>query len=185
MADNRARVVASAMALFRARGVAEVGIAEVMERAGMTQGGFYRHFASKDALAVEACRAAFAEAEIAWRAAVKGSESAATEALRTFYLRPRSPERTCPILSFAADARKAPASALAREWRAGVASLVALYSTLTGVQPDRATAEVAALVGARLLDFGTGPLDGGARAASFPDDTVHNVLPRRDEGEMP
>jgi TetR/AcrR family transcriptional repressor of nem operon len=50
MAANRARILKEAGKLFRERGFAAVTIADVMMAAGQTHGGFYGHFASKDAL---------------------------------------------------------------------------------------------------------------------------------------
>jgi TetR/AcrR family transcriptional regulator, transcriptional repressor for nem operon len=50
---TRARIVESARALFNRRGYVEVSIDEIMENAGLTRGGFYNHFASKEALFVE------------------------------------------------------------------------------------------------------------------------------------
>lgn len=170
MAANREQILAAAMALFRARGVTDVSIAEVMQRAGMTQGGFYRHFVSKDALAAAACAAAFAEAEQAWRGGASEGEGHVTERLRAFYLRPRPVERTCPILSFASDVRNAPDTLLAAAWRDGISRLVALYGDLTGVPPEIARAGVAGLAGARLLGFGGALLDDWDGAASFPDE---------------
>ena len=58
-AANRAAIVKAAARLFRERGFDGVGVAEIMKAAGLTHGGFYGHFASKDALAAEACGAAF------------------------------------------------------------------------------------------------------------------------------
>ncbi|WP_431824086.1 TetR/AcrR family transcriptional regulator [Burkholderia sp. F1] len=49
-AENRGAIVAAAERLFRARGVDAVGLTELMKEAGFTQGGFYNHFKSKDAL---------------------------------------------------------------------------------------------------------------------------------------
>ena len=60
-AAHRAAIVAAAGRLFRERGFAGVGVAEITRAAGLTHGGFYGHFASKDALAAEACGQAFAE----------------------------------------------------------------------------------------------------------------------------
>ncbi|WP_247896718.1 TetR/AcrR family transcriptional regulator [Azospirillum argentinense] len=60
-AENRAAIVKAAGRLFRERGFDKVGVAEITKAAGLTHGGFYGHFASKDALAAEACEAAFAE----------------------------------------------------------------------------------------------------------------------------
>jgi TetR/AcrR family transcriptional repressor of nem operon len=47
---NRESILEAAGRLFRARGVHGVTVAEVMQAAGMTHGGFYRHFADKDDL---------------------------------------------------------------------------------------------------------------------------------------
>lgn len=51
---NRARIVETASSLFRERGYDGVGVAELMATAGLTHGGFYRHFASKAELLAEA-----------------------------------------------------------------------------------------------------------------------------------
>lgn len=60
-AAHRAAILKAASDLFRERGLDGVGVAEIMQAAGLTHGGFYGHFASKDALAAEACGSAFAE----------------------------------------------------------------------------------------------------------------------------
>ncbi|MDY0872645.1 TetR/AcrR family transcriptional regulator [Dongia rigui] len=60
-AAHRAAIVKAAADLFRARGLGGVGVAEIMQAAGLTHGGFYGHFKSKDALAAEACTEAFTE----------------------------------------------------------------------------------------------------------------------------
>lgn len=60
-AEHRARIVKEAGRLFRARGFEGVGVAEIMQAAGLTHGGFYGHFPSKGALAAEACAQAFVE----------------------------------------------------------------------------------------------------------------------------
>lgn len=51
--ENRARIVATAAALFRERGYDGVGVAELMAAAGLTHGGFYKHFKSKADLVAE------------------------------------------------------------------------------------------------------------------------------------
>ena len=53
-AESRARIVASARKLFNRRGFTEVSIDEIMSAAGLTRGGFYNHFATKDKLYAEA-----------------------------------------------------------------------------------------------------------------------------------
>lgn len=58
-ARHRADAVDAASRLFRDRGLNEVGVAEVMTAVGLTQGGFYKQFPSKQALAAEATDRAF------------------------------------------------------------------------------------------------------------------------------
>jgi TetR/AcrR family transcriptional repressor of nem operon len=53
-AENRARIVDTASRLFREKGFDGVGLDAIMRGAGLTHGGFYGHFASKDVLAAEA-----------------------------------------------------------------------------------------------------------------------------------
>lgn len=54
MAINRERILTEAARLFREKGFDGVSVAEVMNAAGLTHGGFYGHFASKDDLIAEA-----------------------------------------------------------------------------------------------------------------------------------
>ena len=52
-AANREKILELAGTLFRERGFDGIGVADIMKRAGLTHGGFYGHFASKDDLAAE------------------------------------------------------------------------------------------------------------------------------------
>ena len=58
---NRTRIVAAAAQGFRGRGIDGVGIDEVMKTAGMTHGGFYNHFSSKEDLALEVLNQGFTD----------------------------------------------------------------------------------------------------------------------------
>ena len=53
------RIVAIASKRFREKGLAGLGIADLMEEAGLTVGGFYKHFASREELVAEALGDAF------------------------------------------------------------------------------------------------------------------------------
>lgn len=53
-AQTRQRIVESARRLFNRKGLTEVSIEEIMQGAGLTRGGFYHHFKTKDELYVEA-----------------------------------------------------------------------------------------------------------------------------------
>jgi TetR/AcrR family transcriptional repressor of nem operon len=55
-AQTRAKIVESARILFNRRGFEQVSIDDVMQLAGLTRGGFYNHFSSKDELYAEAVR---------------------------------------------------------------------------------------------------------------------------------
>jgi TetR/AcrR family transcriptional repressor of nem operon len=57
--NTHRKIIAAASELFRSQGIGNVGVTDLMQRAGLTHGGFYAHFSSKDALAAEACQAAF------------------------------------------------------------------------------------------------------------------------------
>ena len=52
-AANRENILEVAGTLFRERGFDGIGVADIMKRAGLTHGGFYGHFDSKDDLAAE------------------------------------------------------------------------------------------------------------------------------------
>ena len=53
--ETRQKVVRTAARTFRARGISGVGVADLMRQAGLTHGGFYAHFRSKDELVAAAC----------------------------------------------------------------------------------------------------------------------------------
>ena len=54
-AENRQGILDAAARLYRERGLTGVGVADITRDAGLTHGGLYRHFASKDVLVQEAC----------------------------------------------------------------------------------------------------------------------------------
>src|SRR6266478_4891940 len=54
-AQTRRRIVTAAAAEFRKNGIVATGLNDLMKAAGLTHGGFYKHFASKDQLVAEAC----------------------------------------------------------------------------------------------------------------------------------
>lgn len=58
-AETHQAIVAKAAQLFRERGVEGTSVGDVMHASGMTHGGFYRHFESKEALLVAALKSAF------------------------------------------------------------------------------------------------------------------------------
>jgi TetR/AcrR family transcriptional repressor of nem operon len=61
-AESRTRILGAAAKLIRTNGIEGTTVAEVMEEAGMTHGGFYRHFDSKEDLVAEAISVAVQDA---------------------------------------------------------------------------------------------------------------------------
>jgi TetR/AcrR family transcriptional repressor of nem operon len=57
-AQTRRRIVEAASREFRKNGIVATGLTDLMKAAGLTHGGFYKHFASKDELVAEATTAA-------------------------------------------------------------------------------------------------------------------------------
>jgi TetR/AcrR family transcriptional repressor of nem operon len=64
-AESHDRIVKTAANLFRELGVDGIGLADLMQHAGLTHGGFYRHFGSRDDLVAEAVRCALADGSAA------------------------------------------------------------------------------------------------------------------------
>src|SRR6204780_3778148 len=58
------RIVRVAARRFRERGLEGIGVADVMKEAGVTVGGFYKHFGSRDELVVEALARAFKDLDV-------------------------------------------------------------------------------------------------------------------------
>ncbi|QUQ71540.1 TetR/AcrR family transcriptional regulator [Kutzneria sp. CA-103260] len=106
--ENRARVVAAASRLFREQGT-DVSVADVMKAVGLTHGGFYKQFASKEALVAEATTLAFDEQrELRARQdeAHAGRREDARQGLIDWYLSAEHrdcPADGCPSAGLAAD----------------------------------------------------------------------------------
>ena len=63
-AETHARIVNVAAKRFRELGLEGIGVADVMKEAGVTVGGFYKHFGSRDELVVEALATAFKDLDV-------------------------------------------------------------------------------------------------------------------------
>jgi TetR/AcrR family transcriptional repressor of nem operon len=86
-AETRRRIVKTAAAEFRRKGIRSTGLSDVMATAGLTHGGFYRHFESKDQLVAEACVAAMQSLdETAQACTGRSAGKKALEAMLTSYL---------------------------------------------------------------------------------------------------
>jgi TetR/AcrR family transcriptional repressor of nem operon len=165
--SNRATITQTAARLFREHGIQGISVADLMAAAGLTHGGFYGHFASKDALAAEACSLAFENSAQRWRQRLAGiaAPDAAKALLVQGYLSSKSrddPGISCPASSLAGDvAREGSGAAVRAEFASGIEALVEILGSLqhTGNPAgDRheALADLATMVGAQLLARATG-----------------------------
>jgi TetR/AcrR family transcriptional repressor of nem operon len=105
--EIHAKLVKIAGRALREKGPDGLAVAEVMREAGLTHGGFYAHFKSKDALIVEALDGAFASGRRKFQRAVEGMPP--RHALATyidFYVSPRhrdQPGSGCPLTALNSD----------------------------------------------------------------------------------
>lgn len=154
--ENRDRIIAVAGRLLREHGVDGIGLDAIMKAAGLTHGGFYKNFASKDALVAEACGRVMADG------AAKGAavEAATEDGLGRWVRNYLSPEHCkaigngCVFAALASDAGRRPGP-LRRVFTQGLADSIERLSHLVRGQPakrrQRALATMAGLVGAIVL----------------------------------
>ena len=159
---NHQAIEAAASRLFRERGLDAVSVAAVMAEAGLTHGGFYAHYPSKDALAASACAAAFDFASEKWRRRIAAAVTPrqAREAIVERYLASPHCDPTaasCPTATLVTDVARAGAGHPIREaFRTGVRGQVETLASLVqsgNPQRDRAAAcvQLATMMGALLL----------------------------------
>lgn len=154
---NRRKIVSAAGKLFRSRGYDAVGISDVMQAAGMTQGGFYKHFASKEALAQEAWRAGFETAVVQWREMHGGASPLA--ALVNYYFASKPVEQCCPMFAHGGEAARVEAAdELRKAFDAGAHKLYETFKELDRKShgADELNLLFAAMVGANMLNLSTG-----------------------------
>ncbi len=158
-AQTRARVVQEAARMVRADGAENVGVAQVMASAGLTHGGFYAHFASREALVAEAVTETFKDgAGMLDRAAHGRSPREALAAYVTKYLSTQHRDRRdlgCPLPALASELPRLPPDVRAR-FAEGVCRLTQRLQALmdaAGIEGAEALASsvVAEMVGALSL----------------------------------
>lgn len=159
--QTRQRLLDHAARALHAQGAHRLGVAAVMREAGLTHGGFYAHFASRDALLAAAIERMFEQARDYWREAFAGQTPA--QALRICIDRYLSPEHRdggrlggCPLPPLAADLPQLPQAARAA-YEAGAQRMhEGLRALIAAHRPDadaerQALSVRAELVGALLL----------------------------------
>ncbi|CAA2099694.1 HTH-type transcriptional regulator AcrR [Methylobacterium bullatum] len=149
MRENRRRILDEASRLYREKGYDAVGVAEVMKAAGLTHGGFYGHFSSKEDLMAHAI------AHMTSEASGKGGDLSAFVAT---YLSPAHRDDAangCPMAALAADVRHRPPAtraAMTTGIRAQIDRLVqALPDSVDTDRRREAIGTYAAMIGALVL----------------------------------
>ena len=177
-AQTRERVLREAAAAIRADGPERVGVAALMARAGLTHGGFYAHWPSKDALLADAIDWMFADGATHYFAGADAQDPRVVLARYVdAYLSMRHRDgrrRGCPVPILAGEQHRLPEAARAR-FAAAVTRMTARLAALlkrAGVDdPEgRAGSAVAEMVGAIVLarvsdDAGAAALLAAARAS--------------------
>jgi TetR/AcrR family transcriptional repressor of nem operon len=148
-AETHRRIVKVAAKRFRERGLEGIGVADVMKEAGVTVGGFYKHFGSRDELVVEALATAFKDLDV-WEEhtpdLAHGIQNYLTEAHRD------APGTGCAMGALLGDMTRGSKSARAL-YTERVKRSLAFFSALlpTSQRPDkrrRALLILSALLGA-------------------------------------
>ena len=145
-AQTRQRIVETAALEFRRGGIVSTGVADVMAAAGLTQGGFYRHFESKDALVKESLGNALDSLTASIESSMAGRSGRAgiLAAISDYLSEDHRDNPSCPFVSLGSELARESESV--REAATGgfrrLADVIA--RNLTGV--SRTTAQKEALV---------------------------------------
>lgn len=166
MDTGHQRIVDGAARLFRERGVRGTSVADAMSAAGLTHGGFYRHFGSKDDLVVQATRRMFDEFATPLETRQQHESAAKVVAeFKAMYLSDehiQNPACGCPMPAMGADIARE-SDPLQSEFAAGLNRVIDAMRPGMPVsaneQEAAAVREICMLVGAVLLaracDVGT------------------------------
>lgn len=157
-AQNRARVVETAARLFREHGYSGIGVADLMKGAGLTHGGFYGNFGSKEALMTEAVTHAFDKSLANWDKLVRKQPEHSLEAITSAYLSAAHrdhPGQGCAVAALGPEVARL-ASAVRSAMSDGVRQQVDKLSALMPPEDDdekrqAALVTYASMVGALVL----------------------------------
>lgn len=159
-AQSRERIIEVAARLFRERGFDGIGVAELMKSAGLTHGGFYGHFASKEDLMAQACTRALQDSldalhQMAERDCDRGNVLSAIASAYLSSAHRDQPGAGCVLAALGAEAARH-GSVLRGAFTQGVRSTVDVLTRLLAGKSQRAKREralniYASMVGALVL----------------------------------
>lgn len=140
MALNHEAIVQTSSQLFRARGLNGVSVNDLMAAVGLTHGGFYGHFSSKDELAAIASRKAIDDSRIRWEEISSQPDRHNLRTLVELYLSPEHRDRMedgCTITALASDvARENSENPVCEVYLCGVRSMLERLESLSDIADD-------------------------------------------------
>jgi TetR/AcrR family transcriptional repressor of nem operon len=153
---NRERILDVAGTLFREHGFDGIGVDDIMKRAGLTHGGFYGHFDSKDDLAAEITGRVLGRE--GWLQRLTGSANPSIRDVVRHYLTPRHRDNAgqgCLFAALAADVARQPRP-VRRAFTDGFLLRVEAFKKLlpgrsAAARRQKALATMSGLVGALIL----------------------------------
>ena len=157
-AENRETVINAASRLFRERGFDGIGLKDLMEGAGLTQGAFYKQFTSKDDLVAQASRRALESAFQRWSDAAAANPQDPLGSVVAFYLDMKHCSEKmdgCPVVALGSDAARQGTDVKA-SFEAGIREYLGMLGNWVGEaggeEPGgKAMAILSTMVGAVLL----------------------------------
>jgi len=183
-AENHERILDVATRLFRERGIDGIGVSDLMKAAGLTHGGFYGHFASKEDLVAQACRRAVARMRQNWINVVDQATGDPLEALAATYLTPKHRDgagRGCAMAALGPEvARQGPAArrAMTEELRPFIDYLSSIVKGGSrSTRRQKALAAYASLVGALVVSRVVDDPDLSNEVLTAVAATMHNKEP--------
>ena len=155
-AETRRRIVKAAAAKFRLNGIGGTGLSDLMAAAGLTHGGFYRHFDSKDQIVAEACNAAVESLVAQLAASASGkSPQRGLKAILANYLSAShrdEPADGCPLAALGSEMARADEGTRAAVTQALLKLVGVIASQFGKTRPDvarrRALVAAATMIGA-------------------------------------
>ena len=157
-AENRQTVINVASRLFRKRGFDGIGLKDLMKGAGLTQGAFYKQFASKEDLVAQASKRALERAARRWSVAAAANPEDPLGAVIAFYLSMEHREERmdgCPVVALGSDAARQGVDVKA-SFEAGIKGYLDMLGRWVGeadggMPGGKAMAILSTMVGALLL----------------------------------
>jgi TetR/AcrR family transcriptional repressor of nem operon len=155
---NRERIVDTAARLFREKGYDGIGVSDLMKGAGLTHGGFYGHFGSKEDLLVEAIGKALEKSAERWQKLAGRAPEAGVAAIAKAYLSVEHrdcPGSGCAVSSLGTDVSRAGPGARAA-MSGGIEAQLAVLSVLEAGEDAaekrrQAIADYASMIGGLVL----------------------------------